>query len=396
MFTFSNLRQLFLVGVVKSPPTFIKGHINASSFLRLIPSIHLSLPVSRSPNRRDRSFERLRVQVKFKIFKDCLPLPETVFKYAIKDNYEGHRKFRQELSSTQVKSLISLFHPIAKKPSAKKSHARPNVGIQSSFKSARTKEVVRSYPLEKPLSEVHYQPILETRPQHDVHHGQYDPFEPGWHVSHSQVQPRFLRIEAPARHVEPYHPRHIEPYHPEQAHEAYFPGESFRHPSESYASIRNTIETNNGDHRFVYGHQYHASQFMLDRDVTCTGYIPGYYRDVTCTGYIPGYYSQRPSPTALHTVAPLSQVRNRSPSPYRPQNRSPSPYRPQNRSPSPYRPQDRLTSPHYSYYSAVASQDRSGLYARQVTASSKLRYGESNLPSSSYYYSSAASRLSYR
>lgn len=141
----------------------------------------------------------------------------------------------------KVKSLISLFRPIAKKPSAKKSHAHPNVGIQSSFKSARTKEVVRSYPLEKPLSEVHYQPILETRPQHDVHHGhdvhhwQYDPFEPGWHVCHSQVQPRLLRIEAPARHVEPYHPRHIEPYHPEQAHEAYFPGESFRHPPESYA-----------------------------------------------------------------------------------------------------------------------------------------------------------------
>ncbi|XP_038891726.1 uncharacterized protein LOC120081120 [Benincasa hispida] len=350
---------------------------------------------------------QFQAQVKFKIFKDCLPLPESAFKHAIKDNYEGHRKFRQELSNTQVKSLISLFRPIAKKPSAKKSHVRPNVGIRPSFKSARTKEVVKSYPLEKPSSGAHYLPILETRPQHDVHHGhdvyhghdvhhgQYDPFEPGLHVSHSQVQPRLLRIEAPPghgepyhpRHVEPYHPRHVEPYHPEQAHEGkYFPEESFRHPPESYASIRNNIETNNGDRRFVYGRQYHTSQFMLDRDVTHTDYIP------------PGYYSQRLSPTALRT-APLSQARNRSPSPHRQQNRLPSPHRPQNRLPSPHRPQNRLTSPHRSYHSAVASQDRGGVYAAslpQVTASNNLRYGESNLPSSSYYYSSATTRLNYR
>ncbi|XP_016901558.2 uncharacterized protein LOC103494640 isoform X1 [Cucumis melo] len=309
---------------------------------------------------------QFQAQVKFKIFKDCLPLHESAFKHAIKDNYEGHRKFKQELNSTQVKSLISLFRPIPKKSFAKRSYIRPNVGIQSSFKSARSKEVAKSYPLEKPPFGVHYLPILETGPQHDVrghdvHLGKYNPFEPGLHVSqsHSQLQPRLLRTEAPTRHVEPYHPRSIEPYHPEQAHEAYFPEGSFRHPPESYASIRNTIETNNADHPFVYGHQYHISQFMLDRDAARTDYIPG-------------YYSQRPSSTTLHT-APLSQS--------------------QSDAPSPYRLQDRLTSPHLSYYPTV----RGGLlYASvpQTTAYSDLRYGESNLPS--YYYSSAATRLSYR
>lgn len=120
-----------------------------------------------------------------------------------------------------------MFRPIAKKkPSAKKSHGRPNVAIQQSFRSTRTKKVVKSYPPDNLSSGVHYHPIHETRPQHDVHLGQYDPFEPGVHVSHSQVQPRLVRVEAP--------PHHVEVYHPEQAHKAFFTEKSFRHPPDSY------------------------------------------------------------------------------------------------------------------------------------------------------------------
>ncbi|XP_011653007.1 uncharacterized protein LOC101205772 isoform X2 [Cucumis sativus] len=309
---------------------------------------------------------QFQAQVKFEIFKDCLPLHENAFKHAIKDNYDGHRKFKQELSSTQVKRLISLFRPIPKKSFAKRSDIRPNVGIQSSFKSARTQEAVKSYPLEKPLFGVHCLPILETGPQHDVHHGhdihqgKYNPFEPGFHVSqsHSQLQPRLLRTDGPTRHFEPYHhPRPFEPYHPEQA-QAYFPEGSFRHPPESYASIRNTNETNHGDHRFVYGNQYFTTQFLSD--------------------YLPGFYSHRPSSTTLHT-APLPKAWNNSP--------------------PPYRVEDRMTSPHHSYYPTVVSQERVPMvYASvpQGTAFSNLRYGEPNLPPSSYYYSSAATRPNYR
>ncbi|KAI3975664.1 hypothetical protein MKX01_023090, partial [Papaver californicum] len=44
---------------------------------------------------------RFPAQVRFSSFRKCLPLPESVFRQAIKENYRGETEFQQQLSNCQ-------------------------------------------------------------------------------------------------------------------------------------------------------------------------------------------------------------------------------------------------------------------------------------------------------
>ncbi|KAA8542050.1 hypothetical protein F0562_023202 [Nyssa sinensis] len=110
-------------------------------------------------------------QVRFQIYKDCLPLPEKSLKHAIQDNYQGSR-FKPELSGKQVRNLLSLFRPFAASSATLGPPPMPNVAPSLAMPPSTLREQfqpsVRLLPPEDPylagMQHGHALPIMEPQP----------------------------------------------------------------------------------------------------------------------------------------------------------------------------------------------------------------------------------------
>ncbi|KAK7271520.1 hypothetical protein RJT34_27488 [Clitoria ternatea] len=67
------------------------------------------------------------VQVRFNVASDCYPLPESIFRKAIKENYNEKHKFKTELTAQQVRKLTELFRPVDTRSALQPVHAPPKV-----------------------------------------------------------------------------------------------------------------------------------------------------------------------------------------------------------------------------------------------------------------------------
>ncbi|XP_060168862.1 uncharacterized protein LOC132599500 isoform X2 [Lycium barbarum] len=115
------------------------------------------------------------VQVKFRIFKECLPLPEASFRHSIKDFWR-HTKFEPELNDQQVRDLLSLFHPLptsataAPHPLAKVGQSFANVDMPKIMPALAMEDQAKvlSYPQPKVGSSLANVPPPNTIPALDM------------------------------------------------------------------------------------------------------------------------------------------------------------------------------------------------------------------------------------
>ncbi|PWZ18494.1 B2 protein [Zea mays] len=136
-------------------------------------------------------------QVKFKIDKDCRPLPESSLKQAIKENYNAKSKFDPELTTKQVQRLLLLFKPVSAPQSVSNNHLgerrhyekrrkprhfeerRPIEAARRPRFDEERRPAVRHVPFEDPYRAPRYAPVpVDSQHGHSLasdHHRYYQP-----------------------------------------------------------------------------------------------------------------------------------------------------------------------------------------------------------------------------
>ncbi|XP_004310248.1 PREDICTED: uncharacterized protein LOC101291205 [Fragaria vesca subsp. vesca] len=247
-------------------------------------------------------------QVRFKISKDCLPLHESSFRAAIRDNYQGG-KFKQELNKKQVRALYSMFRPIKASIPTSAAHHQ-DVARIGSYQSPIGEEGF--YPTASPclqeslyLSSVqrtHGLPLLRMQSKQVVPYPQYDKYEAEEYVAH--VQPP----------IEPWHvvQHHADSYSLAAAHQPYVPEKSFlsSHDAHRRQGVTHSQEMVPRDQVISYGSVYHLSQLLKERErdiVSHSDYIAETYSRQLPTLAASQFRSQSDSAASSYELPPTYQ-----------------------------------------------------------------------------------------
>lgn len=195
---------------------------------------------------------RFSAQVRFEIYEDCLPLPESVFKPIIRDNYQGS-KFCQELSKEHVENLISLFCPVAMSPSQVAVSFPAAISLEQSDKPPGFE--VYSGP-GTGLSDSHCQDfagqhVLQAEPpRHSQHMPQREK------LSHASVA-KFQSMSHPTVRAHPQ----LQQYYSSEAHPTYFSSLPEQELYNRYAALPRDNQVTKTDRNVVaQAHSHFPSQ----------------------------------------------------------------------------------------------------------------------------------------
>ncbi|RZC47703.1 hypothetical protein C5167_040632 [Papaver somniferum] len=129
------------------------------------------------------------VQVRFKVLKDCIPLPEDVFKKAIRfRGKHSDNKFQTQLTVEQVKKLTDLFKPLQRQQSIPLSYGwpvspirtddsarMPTVSHRETYENRRDSQIDRQRFTRDHYSpreeRMHHRPADRERERFSRHHG---------------------------------------------------------------------------------------------------------------------------------------------------------------------------------------------------------------------------------